>query len=62
MLLRTGGAVIACTVADVIGMPLPVAIALASSGSGGGPGSSAGRESPGSMSAAPWSASRGCAV
>ena len=62
VLLRTGGAVIACTVADVSGMPLPVAIALASSSPGGGPGSSAGRESPGSMSAAPWSASRGCAV
>ncbi len=48
VLLRTGGAVIACTVADISGVPLPVAIALASSDSGGGPGSSDGRECPGS--------------
>ena len=41
MLLRTGGAVIACTVTDISGVSLPVAIAVATADrrGPGGPGS-----------------------
>jgi enediyne polyketide synthase len=38
ILLRTGGAVIACTVADIANVPLPVAIAIAASRSSSDPG------------------------
>lgn len=55
VLLRTGGVVIACTVADVSGVPLPVAIAMATSGSAGADGATG-------PPATPWSAARGCAV
>jgi len=56
VLLRTGGAVIACTVADVSGVSLPVAIAMAAGSD------SAGSDGAIGLAAAPWRAARGCAV
>ena len=59
VLLRTGGAVIACTVAEISGVPLPVAMAI---GGSAGPDSPDSLESPDSTGTAQWSTSRGCAV
>jgi enediyne polyketide synthase len=44
VLLRAGGALIACTVAQISGVPLPVAIAMATGGSGRDAGQPAGQQ------------------